>query len=260
LWYYASSIPDILTGFRNWPVFFTLLLGLPKRRPVTIELNETGLRYLVRTPLEAWVLKEAAIDRQYEVASLAIENGWSIVDIGAGIGEFTLDVARRCPDSRILAYEPNPESFSLLIRNLEGNQIENVEAFPYAIGSGSPGRTMLQPEAEPVTSSTSLDHGAAAVDVPQRSLKDVLATLGETGPEFLKIDCEGCEYDVVLGAERSVLDRFGAICLEFHEATTGRSHTELIRQLNDHGFRTTVSPSPVHPGLGLIGAIRTTPS
>lgn len=256
LWYYAISIPDILTGFRNWPLFFSLLLGLPRRRPVTFELRESGLRFLVRTALEAWVLKEVAIDRQYEAASVSIQNGWSIVDIGAGIGEFTLDVARRFPDSPILAYEPNPKSFGLLTRNLQANRIVNVRAFPHAIGAGRSGQVELQAETEPVISSMFGDGLDSAVEVPLRSMEAVLANLEGKDCDFLKIDCEGCEYQIVLDADHSTLSRIAVICLEFHESALGRSHTELIRHLNDHGFRTRASPSPVHPGLGLIGAVR----
>ena len=111
--YYLSSIPTLLLSVKNWPRMLALFFGLPVSRPFVMELRN-GSRFQVRTPMDVWILKEAALERQYERASVEIEDGWTIVDVGAGLGDFCISVARAHPSSTIYAYEPFPESFALL--------------------------------------------------------------------------------------------------------------------------------------------------
>ncbi|MDE3091432.1 MAG: FkbM family methyltransferase, partial [Chloroflexota bacterium] len=113
-----------------------VFLGVAVAQPVLIELKN-GLRFQVRTRMDIWVLKEACLDRQYERASVPIQDGWSIIDVGAGLGDFAVGVAKEHPRSVVYAYEPFPESFALLQENLRLNQIENVTAYPCAIGAQS---------------------------------------------------------------------------------------------------------------------------
>ena len=55
------------------------------------------------------------------------------IEVGANIGALTIPLARRC--KKVFTYEPQPESYDLLCRNLFCNGVTNVDAFPYAIGS-----------------------------------------------------------------------------------------------------------------------------
>jgi FkbM family methyltransferase len=46
------------------------------------------------------------------------------VDVGAFVGKYTIDVALQSPHNRVLAIEPNPISFSILMRNIKLNNVE----------------------------------------------------------------------------------------------------------------------------------------
>src|SRR5512135_481437 len=98
--YYLSSIPTLFTGIKNWPVMLKVFLGLSVPKPILIELKN-GLRFHVRTPMDIWVLKEACIDHQYEDASVIIQDNWNILDVGAGLGDFAVAVAKEHPHSTI---------------------------------------------------------------------------------------------------------------------------------------------------------------
>ena len=74
--------------------------------------------------------------------------------------------------------------------------------------------------------------------------------------DLLKIDCEGCEYSVLLSASSDTLNRVSVICLEYHDRLTNHSHLELEDHLERNGFRVSTYPSPVHRGQGLLTAIR----
>lgn len=66
-----------------------------------------------------------------------------IVDVGANIGTYVLNF-RRITAAHIVAFEPNPESYALLARNVNANELENVELRNVACGSSS-GTLTFQP-------------------------------------------------------------------------------------------------------------------
>jgi FkbM family methyltransferase len=252
--YYLASIPTLVRGFRNWPAGLRLILGRPGNHPVRLILRHSGLVMDVRSALDAWLVKEVCLERQYEAASIPIRDGWAVVDIGGGIGEFALDVARRFPRARVFVYEPNPDSFRMLMSNLNLNGLANVVPRPVAV-AGTAGHVGLRTEGGRGALTTVVPKaiGGAATAI---TLEQALAEAGLERCDFLKIDCEGCEYEVLLTASDDTLRRIGAICLEYHDRLTHRSHTELAEALSQAGFRVAVHPNPVHRGQGLLGAVR----
>src|SRR5450432_2132518 len=130
--YYLKSIPTLLFRIRNWITVLRVFLGLPIRRPFTIELRDGG-RYRARSRMDVWVIKETCIDRDYERGATAVRDGWTVVDIGAGAGDFAISVGRRAPRSRVYAFEPFAESFDLMRENIALNGVTNVMPFPEAV-------------------------------------------------------------------------------------------------------------------------------
>ena len=95
-WYYLTSIPTLMLGIRNWPTMLACFLHLPVRRPFVLELRN-GLCFWVRTPMDIWIIKEVCLDHQYEHASTEFQDGWIVLDVGAGLGEFAITVALKNP-------------------------------------------------------------------------------------------------------------------------------------------------------------------
>src|SRR5262249_17543509 len=79
----------------------------------------------------------------------------------------------------------------------------------------------------------------ATVDVDIQSVDAEVARLG-LRPDLLKIDVEGDEYEVLLGAERLLRERKPAICLELHLDLLERRGTSprlVVALLDSHGYR-----------------------
>ena len=70
--------------------------------------------------------------------------------------------------------------------------------------------------------------------VPGVTLSDLLDMVDD--PYLLKIDCEGCEVEVILGHERERLRAFEHIILETHPHITGVSNEKLLASLKELGF------------------------
>ena len=252
--YYLSSIPRLFTGIKNWPVMLQVFLGRPVGQPILIELKN-GLRFHVRTPMDIWVLKEACIEHQYEGASVAIEDNWNILDVGAGLGDFAVSVAKEHPHSTIYAYEPFPESYELLLENVRLNQIQNVKPFPQAIGAQSGSMQLHAVSAEAVQQSTVAPvTDGQAIQVQSIALDEVLVSLKLARIDYLKMDCEGAEYGVFFNASPATLKKIDRICLEYHDGVTTHSHDDLVRFFELNGFQVDCTSNPAHSDLGLLFA------
>jgi FkbM family methyltransferase len=232
------------------------MLGFAAPRLALIELKN-GLRFYVRTRMDIWVLKETTLDRQYERASVAILDGWSIVDIGAGLGDFAVSVAKTHPRCAVYAYEPFPESFHLLNENLHLNQTNNVEAFPCAVGAASGSLQLHAVSAEAVQQTTIAGTSTLesnAIQVKSISLDQVFLELGLARCDYLKMDCEGAEYSILFNASPATLRKIKHICLEYHDDVTPYTHNNLGVFLEKNGFRVHLTANPAHWQWGLLHA------
>lgn len=255
LGYYISSIPTLLAGLRNWPEVVVRSAGILGAKHWVVTLRD-GSRFHVRSAMDVWVVKETCLDRQYERESVQIENGWTVLDIGAALGDFSICVARRNPNCLVYAYEPFPESFDLLQLNIKLNKIQNVRAFPYAVGARDGAAFLRVSSKEAVRHSTVTGQvdGKNAVAVEAVSLNEVFVQNGIVTCDYLKADCEGAEYDILLNAGAAVLNRIRYICIEYHDGVTPFSHDDLLRHLKNNGFDVKSTRNPVHSGLGFLYA------
>ena len=84
-----------------------------------------------------------------------------------------------------------------------------------------------------------------------------LLVFAENGIEicdFLKADCEGAEYDILLKLGASSLGRIRHLCIEYHDHVGPHNHLDLVHHLQAHGFEVRCSQNPVHSNLGLLYA------
>ena len=187
--------------------------------------------------------------------SLRLQDGWTIIDVGAGLGDFTAYAAQRCPSGRVLAYEPFPESFALLQENVSLNKLRNVEAKPYAIAE-KPGSLALNIGLGEAVQHSTTRAGANTIEVQAITLQQVFDEHGFDRCDFLKMDIEGGEYRIFDSLNTNLLKRVQRIALEYHDNTPAGQHGELARLLQNNGFNVHVRPNPVHAYLGYLYAAR----
>ena len=126
---YAIALPFT---YRNW-----WAVPLPKfGKNVALELRN-GTKYLVRagtTDLAA--VNEAAILNPYlRSPYIVLPEDATVIDIGANIGDFTIQVARTCPRGRILAVEPVGAHVQMIEAQIALNQLSHVQTVRAAVGA-----------------------------------------------------------------------------------------------------------------------------
>jgi FkbM family methyltransferase len=153
-----------------------------------------------------------------------------IIDCGANIGMATIYFKELCPDSEIIAFEPDDRNFLLLEKNIRSFDLKNVSARKEAVwiedttltfsGSGTMGGRI---ENETNTSGN-----------PVKAIR--LKSLLHREVDLLKIDIEGAEYAVMKDIEND-LPRVRNLFLEYHGRFSQQKElTDLFTLLQNAGF------------------------
>ncbi len=257
--YYVISIPRLLWGVQPWGRVLALFLGRAGAGPHEVRLRQNGLTFAVRSAMDVWSIKETFIDRFYERFGAVIRRSWRIVDIGGGLGDFSLFAATQQTGVQVYAFEPTPESFALLQRNVAANNIRNVEAFPLAVWSHS-GKIAIDTRGGEAVQFTSQEAGSGAqpgqVMVESLTLDEALNRCGIQRCNLLKMDCEGAEYPILFNAAPATLARIDRIVMEYHDNAGPHTHADLAELLAEQGFLVQARPNPVHDYLGYLYAFR----
>lgn len=255
--YYLRSILLMLFGFENFPWMVRIFLRHPRSSATRLRLRRSGVLFHVRGAMDIWSVKEAWLDRFYEKYGTPIGDGWSIIDIGAGIGEFTVFAAHIHPDNRVYAFEPFPESLALLNENLRSNKLTNVQVYGEAIGAATGRLALSTAIGEPLQfSTTEAESGEHALKVPALSLSDAFLRLNLDHCHLLKLDCEGAEYEILFHAPDPILNRVDRIVMEVHDGVTAYNRQHMADFLIRKGFQVKLHTNDVHTDLGYLYACR----
>ena len=257
--YYLYSIFELLLGFENPLLIIKIFLHLAQPGIKTIRLRGHNLVFRVRGAMDVWSIKETFLDRFYEKYGFLIEPGWNVIDIGAGIGDYTLYATIKQSNARVFAFEPYQESFTLMQENLRRNRVSNVQAFDQAIGADTGDLILDLTSGEPLQFQSQVKQATNiknSLSVKSLSLIDALAKLDLDSCDLLKLDCEGAEYSILFNSSRSAMERIQRIVMEYHDNLVPHHHGELVRFLQDRGFQVETFPNPVHSNLGYLRARR----
>lgn len=256
--YYSKSSVEIIRHFKGWLPVFLSSLTRSKAKHRTVQLRHRKLQFLVRSAMDIWSIKETILDEFYTKYGVPVQDGWIVIDIGAGIGDFSIYVAHGRPDVKIYAFEPFPGSYELLTGNLDQNNIENVHPSQIAVWH-SDSELLLNGTSEEPLQITSESLLSAEESNPENVVKTVtLATILEKHEiervDLIKLDCEGAEYDILMKAPHSTLRRMDRIIMEYHDLDPERSHWHLVQFLESQGFQVQIFGNPVHDHIGYLYA------
>ena len=182
-----------------------------------------------------WEPTESMVARRY------IKQGDTVVDVGAHIGYFTLLFSHQVTNlGQVFAFEPDPQNFQMLQRNVAVNDLDNVLLVRNAVSNVSGGPVKLY-QTGVVTGHHSLvevPETTDSIDVQQVSLDDYFPLAHKV--DFVKIDTEGNEFDVIMGMQRIIKENPQLkIMLELNEENLdnfGHTPHDLWFLLDKFGF------------------------
>jgi len=173
------------------------------------------------------------IKGEYEVPeALSGLKSRDLIDVGANIGDtalyFVLNGARK-----VIAVEPLPNVAKCAEENVRlSGATDKVKVINAAL-SNEPVSVPCDYDVR-LSGSFSTLKGSGPCKVPGVTLGDLINMVDD--PYLLKMDCEGCEAQVILGPERERLRAFEHVVFETHPYITGVSNEKLLASLKELGF------------------------
>ena len=153
-----------------------------------------------------------------------------VVDIGANIGDSSLYFAAKGA-SHVYAFEPLPSVYRIALENVKLNRLENkISLFNAAVGPKE-GKIKVPSYIDVNQSGGFSVTNVGDVEVPIIPFDKVREMVKD--PYLLKMDCEGCEADIIFSSE---LD-FKKLFVESHQNITNIPHKKLIKQLESQDYK-----------------------
>lgn len=160
----------------------------------------------------------------------------AFIDAGANSGFYSIMFAIKNLADRIIAFEPDPNNFARLKKNIEANGLSNrIETVPLALGNSSSDVTMYQ--------GAKWNLGESTIAVPEQTPQEVVFQVQQarfddlyrlSGQSLIvKIDVEGYEFETLSGCERTLRDNSCYLQIEHY----GERHEELKSYMATLGYR-----------------------
>jgi len=238
-------LPNRMPGKRR---FAKLCLAPLFRRPgysANVRLN-SGPQF--HGPLDDWIVWQIFLHGCYwaerRVESVLLESVRQsdvIFDVGAHMGYYSTQFADQT-QGQVHAFEPNPQSFEYLRRNIEANGLQNIRLNPAGVSSQSGRLTLNIPHiGNSGSSSFTQKYATEASDRVEAEVttpSDYCDTHGIEQVGTIKIDVEGHEFEVIKGLDPLLSERrVWRVFMEWNATTASHSSSEdLFGRLSQHGY------------------------
>jgi len=165
--------------------------------------------------------------------------GMKVLDIGANIGYFALIEAKIVGNSgKVYAVEPDPRNLELLRKNVQINNLHNVELFDCAISNRSGVENFYLSKTSSHNSLLPISKKLGELKVRAYTVDDFLKENGIGWIDAIRMDVEGAEGKIIDGASLT-LEKAEVIFVEIHPQLirlTGYSTKWIFEKLKCYGF------------------------
>ncbi len=200
--------------------------GIRVRVPAAID----GLTTYVLLEQEDWFEDEIHFVRRL------LRPGMRCIDIGANYGLYTLDCAKQVGSGgHVWSFEPTPGVATLLAASIEENGFDNVELMRMALSNESGSATLATHVNSEHNFLTRKGTGAGHVEIVDvRRLDEVALEHEIRDVDFVKLDAEGAEIEIIEGGEQ-FFERESPV-VQFEVKNREGMNWELVDALQARGY------------------------
>jgi FkbM family methyltransferase len=169
-----------------------------------------------------------------------------ILDAGSNIGMSICYFKYLHPRAAVTGFEPDPQAFAWLKKNIEANRFENVVVYNVALGAEKGKATFWESAEEAASGRNSMKEAALGEQkgVPLQVSVERLSHYIGGKVDLLKVDVEGAEYDIFREIDRAQkFHLVNKISAEVHQfaGTKNEPIPDFFALLEKNGFRYAVT-------------------
>jgi FkbM family methyltransferase len=228
---------------RPWPIRQITNWTIRQLLPKQLQFGEATVVLNPADPVVSGALHFGVYEKaETKFFYTACHDGMTFLDVGANIGYYTALAARIVgPNGKVIALEPDPESYQYLEQTIKANAVGNVQAFRVA-ASDSPATLPLF-----ISKDNRGDNRLYAptekrpqIEVEARPIDELLSENNVNTVDFIKIDVQGYEPKVIAGLKKTINQSENLIILsEFWPkgiAEAGGDAKEFLEDLRKLGL------------------------
>ncbi|MDX2128584.1 MAG: FkbM family methyltransferase [Chloroherpetonaceae bacterium] len=209
-----------------------------------------GLKYEfnLKDEIQKYIYFNVYERRSWKLVKNYIKKGDICIDVGANVGFYSLNFAKIIGDKgKVFSFEASPNTFQVLKKNIYLNNFENNIYFYDIAISDKKGEVIFSLSDEHDHSGwghIGYDSRYNSIKVPTTTLDEFLEENNLLNVDFLKVDIEGAEDLLLIGAEKSLkANRIKCVFIEF----SGMDEAAInyrIKRFSDFGY-SLISPIDV---------------
>jgi FkbM family methyltransferase len=161
-------------------------------------------------------------------------NNKTVIDVGSNIGDTPIYFALRGA-KKVIGLEPFPKNYDLSNKNITANNLSDKITILLAGCSSEKGSIMINPNYESNHESRLVEF-EQGIEIPLLTLEYILNQYDIPPDSILKMDCEGCENEIIISAPKDILQRFSHIQIEYHSG-----YKILKEKLEKCGFSVSIT-------------------
>jgi FkbM family methyltransferase len=232
--YWMRRLAQTPRTFTNWAsILRDLALGRARRGPDTLTFRtRSGIRIDcpnrpgARVPIYE-IFAEDCYRLEWFLGPLA-RRPIQVIDIGGHVGTFSCRLTQLHPQASVLAFEPSATTAAFLRRNVEQNRVaDRVTVFERALAASTGTATFDDNGAgSGLNGLVSAGHATGTATRVATIAFDQAVADAPAPIDVVKIDCEGGEYDLVLGSAPESWASVQRVVIE-HHPVPGHAWPEL---------------------------------
>src|ERR687894_659673 len=236
------TLPIFKFSFLALRLLFKLLLGRERRNKIHFLRKfwlDTSPSYLLMVRVHRFLHGHEG----HIVGRFTPKEGDTVIDIGAHIGRYTITSSKQVGNSgKVVAIEADPDNFQLLKRNIALNNLTNVLPLNYAVFSTRTRMKLYEQSASAKYNSLMLARAAKTknyVEVNADTLDSILKLNEVNQVNWIKIDVEGAEFEVLKGSTRTLSSNDISLLVEIHNIDDPSHYDNILDVLKYHNYEIT---------------------
>lgn len=218
-----------------------LLLHIYKLKSA-IYIFDKNIKIKIHEFIDLLVIKEIIYDDVYLLSKIKNSRNVVVLDIGAGIGDFAIYVAKRYANSQVISFEPNINNYNLFKQNIMLNNINTVTVYNVAVGTKKRCSFDLEGVQSKAINKAGIIKGVMLGDYINSKIN------------LIKIDAEGSEINILKSIKPKQFKLINNFAIEYHNHIIDNADKKITSILRKYNFKCSIIHDLYNDDMGYIYA------